>query len=68
MSRIIHTVRYINKVAIPRLDQVATSSGGTGTNHTHANKPFLDNLAIDAQERLTYEHDVIPVPLLEEAW
>jgi len=68
MSRIIHTVRYINSAPIPRLDQIASSSGGTGTNHTHVNKAFLDDLEIDNQERLTFEHEIIPVPLLEDEW
>lgn len=66
--RIIHTVRYIRNQPIPRLDLEAQSSGNSGTNHTHANKAFLDNLGIDVEERLTYEHDVIPVPVIEEDW
>lgn len=68
MSRIIHTVRYINKSPIPRLDRVNLSSGSTGTDHTHANKPFLDDLNIDLEDRLLYENEVLPIPVIEDTW
>lgn len=66
--RNIHTVRYIRDSAIPRLDLRGQSSGNPATDHTHPNKPFLDNLNIDTEERLTFETNVLPVPVIEDTW
>ena len=63
--------RYIRDTAIPRLDQMDETTGsgsGSGTDHTHPNKSFLDNLNIDSSYRLTYENQVLSVPILEENW
>lgn len=64
--RIIDTSRYIRSSPISRLDQVALSSGGTS--HTHPNKPFLDELNIDLEDRLLYADDLVEIPLLQEDW
>lgn len=66
--KIIDTVRLIRHNAIPRLDDTSVSSGGTGTDHTHANKAFLDELNINNERTLTYESQPTSIPLLQEDW
>lgn len=66
--KIIDTVRLIRHSPVPRLDQVDVSSGGSGTDHTHANKAFLDLMNIDPELRLIYGVDLVSIPLIQEDW
>ena len=73
--KLIQNKRTITWRPVKRLDQqleVTTDSAGTGnasgTDHTHANKTFLDSLNTDFDGRLTRSGHVVNVPLLDEQW
>lgn len=73
--KLVENRRTIRWRPVKRLDQQlevttdnASTGTGSGTDHTHANKTFLDSLNADSNGRLTRSGHVINVPLLDEQW
>ena len=60
--------RRIHAGEVYELGQEPSSSGGGSTDHSHANKYFLDHLSIDSSGRLTYSFQLLAVPLHQEDW
>lgn len=45
-----------------------SGQNNSATGHSHANKPTLDDLGTDANERLTLKGDLLDTPLRKEDW
>lgn len=43
-------------------------TGGTGTDHSHPNKPLLDALGIDGDNILLVNSIQTAIPLIDEEW
>jgi hypothetical protein len=43
-------------------------TGGNGTNHSHANKPLLDDLSVTPQNKLLVNGVAAATHMHEEAW
>jgi hypothetical protein len=50
------------------LEDIGGGTGGSGTNHTHANKSLLDDLSVTPQNKLLVGGNPLVTHMHEEAW
>jgi hypothetical protein len=68
-KRLLQSTRIIRNTPIVRLDQSNLgSSSGSGTDHSHFNKPLLDSLRLDSKNRLIVNNALVNPPLIDEEW